>query len=170
MLGLFDNLNDKDEKRKNFTVSMVRLALSKEEAEQLFAGLQTSSDKGLQAVGQSGITAIQNEPIARLVAQMNASTAEVRKSAVATLVRDYASSPQAIELALRMYEPGAIDNLSPSAVINGLYYLSATEPAAWDRQQVEAGRQLAARVEARGVGTETRKALDTYKALVQRLP
>ncbi len=80
--GLFPDLNENDKKKKNFTISLIRQALTRGEAEQLFARLQTSSDKELQSVGQSGITAIQNEPIALLVSQMNASTADVCKSAV----------------------------------------------------------------------------------------
>lgn len=169
VLSLFNDLNEKDEKKKNFTIGLVRLALTPGEAEQLFAGLQTSSDKELQSLGQSGITAIQNEPIGVLVSQMNAGTADVRKSAVATLVRDYKSSSQAIALVLRTYDPDRIDNLSPSAIINGLYYLSATDPAAWDRQQAEAGRQLAARLEARGGGQQTKAAIETFKLLLPKL-
>jgi hypothetical protein len=169
VLSLFNDLNEKDEKKKNFTIGLVRLALTPGEAEQLFAGLQTSSDKELQSLGQSGITAIQNEPIGVLVSQMNATTADVRKSAVATLVRDYKSSSQAITFALRMYDPDRIDNLSPSGVINGLYYLSATDPAAWGGAQAEAGRQLASRLEARGGGQQTKAALETFKSLLQKL-
>lgn len=170
VLGLFPDLNEKDARKKNFTIGLVRLALTKDEAEQLFAGLQTSSDKELQSLGQSGITAIQNEPIGILVSQINASSADVRKSAVATLERDYKSSSQAIALVLSMYDPDRIDNLSPSGVINGLYYLSATDPAAWDRQQAEAGKQLASRLEARGGGPQTKAGVDAFRSLLQKLP
>ena len=67
---------------------MIRLALEDDEEKQLFDSLQASSSKELQSAGQSGISAIQNEPIARLVAEMNANKAEVRKSAVANLNRN----------------------------------------------------------------------------------
>jgi hypothetical protein len=142
VLSLFPDLNEADKKKNNFTISLLRLALTRDEAEQLFSSLQTSSDKELQSVGQRGITAIQNEPIALLVLQMNASTAEARKSAVATLERDYKSSSQAVTLVLRTYEQDKIESLSPSGIINGLYFLSATEPNAWDQKQVEAGSQI----------------------------
>lgn len=170
VLSLFDTLNDKDVKKRGFTVNMVRLALTKDEAEQLFAALQASPDKELQAVGESGATAIQNEPITKLVSQMNASTAEVRKAAVAALVRDYKSSSQAIALVLRIYDPSRIENLSPSGVINGLYYLSATDPGAWDRQLSETGKQVASGIDKRGGGRETKAALEAFKSLLQKLP
>jgi hypothetical protein len=170
VLSLFPDLNEGDKKKNNFTISLVRLALTRDEAEQLFSSLQTSSDKELQSVGQSGITAIQNEPIALLVSQMNASTADVRKSAVATLERDYKSSSQAVTLVLRTYEQDKIESLSPSGIINGLYFLSATDPNAWDQKQVEAGNQIIARVEARGAGTQTKASLDTLRSLLQKVP
>lgn len=170
VLTLFPDLNEKDEKKRNFTIALVRLALTKAEAEQLFAGLQTSSNKELQSLGQSGITAIQDEAIGILVSRMNGNSSEIRKDAVATLVREFKSSTPAITLVLRTYEPDRIDNLSPSGVINGLYYLSATDPAAWDRQQAEAGRQLAARIEARGGGPQTKDALSTFRSLLLKLP
>jgi len=169
VLGLFPDLNEGEEKKKNFTISLIRLALTKDEAEQLFAGLQTSSDKSLQSLGQSGITALQNEPIAILVSQMNGSAAGIRKNAVAVLERDYKSSSQAIELVLRMYDPGKIENLSPSGLINGLYYLSATDPAAWDRQHIAAARQIISRVEAREIGDQTKAALNKLKSFFQSM-
>jgi|SRR5271157_1608072 len=170
VLTLFPDLNGDDASKKNFTIGLVRLALTKEEAEQLFTGLQTSSDKGLQSLGQSGVTALQNEPIAILVGQMNAGSADVRKSAVAALERDYKSSSQAVTLVLRMYDQERIKALSPSGVINGLYYLSATDPVAWDRQQVQAGKEVIARVEAQGVGPQTQAALGAFKSFLQKLP
>jgi hypothetical protein len=169
VLSLFPDLNETDQKKKNFTISLIRLALTKEEAEQLFAGLQTSSDKALQSLGQSGINALQNEPIAILVSKMNASIAEARKSAVADLLRHYKSSSQAIELVLRMYDPEKIENLSPSGLINGLYYLSATDPAAWDRPHIDTAKQAISRIEARGVGPQTKAALDSFKSFLQSI-
>ena len=170
VLSLFPDLNETDKKKNNFTISLVRLALTRDEAEQLFSSLQTSSDKELQSVGQSGIAAIQNEPIALLVSQMNASTADARKSAVATLERDYKSSSQAVTLVLRTYEQDKIESLSPSGIINGLYFLSATDPNAWDAKQVESGREIITRLEARGAGAQTKASLDAFESLLQKVP
>lgn len=169
VLSLFPDLNEGEEKKKKFTISLIQLALTTDEAEQLFASLQTSSDTSLQSLGQSGINALQNEPIAKLVSKMNASTAEVRKSAVAELVRDYKSSSQAIELVLRMYDPDKIGNLSPSGLINGLYFLSATDSTAWDHQHIAAARQVISRVEAREIGNQTRVALNKLKSFLQSM-
>ncbi len=169
VLSLFPALNGKDEKQRNFTLNLARLALTKDEAEQLFAGLQASSDTALRSIGQTGIAAIQNEPITMLVSQMNANTAKVRKSAVATLVRDYGTSPQAITQTLTMYDQSNLSALSPSAVINGLVFLSTTEPSAWDRQQLAAGMRVAAAIEARKPGSQTKAALRSFKALLQKV-
>ncbi|MHA6248903.1 hypothetical protein ACXYMU_13250 [Pontibacter sp. CAU 1760] len=169
VLSLFPALNGKDENERNFTLNLARLALTKDEAEQLFAGLQASSDTALRSIGQTGIAAIQNEPITMLVSQMNANTAQVRKSAVATLVRDYGASPQAITNTLRMYDARNINSLSPSAIINGLVYLSTTEPAAWDKQQLQTGRQVAATIEARKPGSQTRAVLMSFNSFLQKV-
>lgn len=53
VLSLFPSLNGIDEKERNFTLNLARLALTKEEAEQLFAGLQASSDTALRSLGQT---------------------------------------------------------------------------------------------------------------------
>jgi len=170
VLSLFPELNETDKKKSNFTISLIRLALTRDEAEQLFSSLQTSPDKALQSVGQNGITAIQIEPIALLVSQMNASTADARKSAVAALERDYKSSSQAITLVLRTYEQDKIESLSPSGIINGLYFLSASDPNAWDQKQVEAGGQIITALEKRGAGAQTKASLNAFRALLQKVP
>jgi hypothetical protein len=170
VFSLFGELNDKDERKRNFTISLIRLALTTTEAEQLFTSLQTSSDKGLQEVGQTGIAAIQVGPIIQLTAQLNASTPELRKSAVAALERDYKSSPQAIAQVLKTFEPDQIASLSPSGIINGLYYLSDTDPSTWNAQQVAAAKQAIARIEAKGAGPQTKSSLDALRSLLQKVP
>lgn len=155
VLSLFPNLEEADERKRTFTISLMRLALTQKEAEQLFTGLQTSPDTTLQSVGQSGITAIQNEPIALLIGEMNASMAEVRKRTVARLINEYRSSSQAIDLALQLYDPDRVNALSPSGLINGLTFLKATEPAAWKPQQASKGLELVKRIKARVPGPQT---------------
>jgi hypothetical protein len=170
VLGLFPDLTATDERRRNFTVSLIRLALTPDEATQMFTGLQTSSDTALRSLGQSAITAIEIEPIAQLVAQMNADSPDVRKHAVAELERRYASSSQAITLALQTYDADRIERLSPSAVINGLYFLANTAPSAWGREQVALGRQVLARAENRSPGAQTRAAIDAFRVLLGKVP
>lgn len=170
VLTLFPELEGQDERKRNFSISLVRLALTKDEAQQLFTGLQSSTDKELQNVGQSGIRVIENEPIALLVAQMNASTATARKSAVAKLERDYKSSAQAISLVLDIFDQSRINNLSLSGVINGLYFLSSTDPDAWDKQSIQTANNLVAFYQAKSLGPQTQASLNTFKAFLQKIP
>ncbi len=159
VLGLFPDMVATDERKRNFTVTLIRLALTKDEAEQMFTGLQTSSDTALRSIGQSTVAAIASEPIAALVAQMNADTPASRKHAVAELERQYASSSQAITLALRTFDADMIAKLSPSAVINGLYFLANTDAGAWNAAQLASARQAIARIEGRSPGAQTTAAL-----------
>lgn len=169
VLSLFPALDDTDERKRNFTVSLMRLALTKDEAQQLFTGFQTSADKTLQSVGQSGISALQNEPIALLIAAMNASSASIRKKTVADLITTYRSSSQAISLTLQLYEPERINSLSPSGLINGLYFLKATDPTAWESQQIQQGRNTVARVKAKNAGPQTQKVANDLLAFLNAI-
>lgn len=170
VLSVLPALSEPDETKKNFTLGLVRLALTKVEAEQLFAGLQTSPDKELQSLGQSGLKGLQNDSIGVLVSRLNADSTDDRKKALAILRQDYKASSQAIMSVINMYAPERIDSLSPPATVNGLVYLSDTDPTAWDHQQAEAGRQLASRLAARGTGSQAMDALATFKSLLQKLP
>lgn len=169
VISLFPNLNGSDNKEKTFTVNLIRLALTKDEAQQLFNGLQSSADTTLQSLGQKGIKAIENEPIFALVSQMNASTPEIRKHAVAMLVQDYKSSSQAITLVVRMYDQDKINNLSPSGVINGLYYLGSTDPESWNKEQIADGKNIVQRIKASNPGPQTQTALNTFETLLNKI-
>ena len=169
VLSLFPNLEETDARKRNFTISLMRLALTPKEAEQLFTGLQASSDTTLQSVGQSGITAIQNEPIALVIAEMNANTAEVRKRAVAQLINQYRSSSQAIDLALQLYDHDRINALSPSGLINGLTFLKATDPTAWKPQQVQQGRDIVERIKARAPGPQTQEVTAQFQTYLKAI-
>ncbi|MCX6306992.1 MAG: hypothetical protein NT040_18670 [Bacteroidetes bacterium] len=168
VISLFPNLNGSDNKEKNFTINLIRLALTEDEAKQLFTGLQASSDTTMQSLGQKGNNAIDNEPIFILVSQMNAGTADVRKHAVAQLQKDYKSSPQAITLALRLYDEDKIKKLSASGVINGLSYLSSTDPEGWNKEQILAGKSTAKRIHASNPGPQTLKFLAAFESMLEK--
>jgi hypothetical protein len=170
VMTLFPDLEGADEKKKNFSISLIRLALNKEEAQQLFTGLQSSGDKELQNVGQSGIRVIEDEPIALLVSQMNANTANERKSAVAKLERYYKSSSQAINMVLNIFDESKVNSLSLSGVINGLYFLSSTDPNAWNKQNTTIANQLINRYEPKALGPQTRASLNTFKEFLKKIP
>jgi len=160
VLSLLPSLMEEDTSKRNFTVALVRLALTKDEAEQLFSGLQASASKELRQAGQQGFESIENQELNRLVLQMNANSSEDRRSAVAKLEREYSSSAAAISLVLDLYNPERISALSPSGVINGFYYLSATDPQAWTSQNAQAAREAMSRISAKSnIGPQTRAAI-----------
>ena len=169
VLTLFPTLNANNEKERNFSVNLVRLALTKDEAEQLFTGLQSSPDTSLQSLGQNGITVIQNEPIAFLVSQMNTEKAEIRKSAVAKLIREYKSSSQAISLSLRMYDAGKFNSLSPSGIINGIYFLKSTDPTVWNRLQVFNAKDVIRKLNRTNPGPQTKAALNQFDEFINKV-
>jgi len=169
--GLFPELIDEqDDKKRNFTISLVRFAMDPQEAAQLFAALQASSNKELQVVGQSGLTAIQNEQAAELaerINQINAPTADVRKRAVAELLAAYKSSTQAITLVLKLYDQGKIERLSASGVINGLVLLNGTDTSAWNQEQIPLAEAAINRIRARAIGPQTQAVLQEFEKHLQ---
>jgi hypothetical protein len=167
--SLLPSLTEKDSTKRNFTVSLVRLALTKDEAEQLFAGLQLSASPELRQAAQQGIQSIENQEINRLVLQINANSADDRKAAVARLEREYSSSSAAISLVLDLYSSDRISALSPSGTINGLYYLSSTDPQAWSSPIVKAARETVARISERNPGEQTKAAIEKLKKFLDSL-
>jgi hypothetical protein len=169
VLSVFPLLNSRNDNEKTFTLNLVRLALTKDEAEQLFTGLQNSADTSLQSIGQTGITAIQSDPIANLISQMNAAKSDIRKHAVAQMVSDYKSSTQAISLTLRLYEKDKINNLSPSGIINGLYFLGATDPDVWTPSQITEARRIIRILYAAHPGPQTGAEISKLDELIKKL-
>lgn len=162
-----DLVDEKDEKKRNFTVSLVRLSLEPKEAEDLFAALQASASKELQIVGRTGLNAIENEQVTELadrINQINADTAEIRKRTVADLLRGYKSSSQAITLVLKLYDEGKIEKLSASGLINGIVFLNGTDASAWNRQQIQLADEVIARIKAKEIGPQTQGVLRDFES------
>jgi hypothetical protein len=170
VLTLLPSLTDKDDSKRNFTVALVRLALTDDEARQLFSGLQLSSDQDVRRAAREGVVSIENQEISRLVSQMNAASADERKSAVAALERQYALSPAAVVLALDLASPERLPSLSPSGIINVLYFLSATDPQAWTKASADRARETITRIRARTGGAQTAAAIQKLEDLLKRLP
>jgi hypothetical protein len=170
VLTLLPSLTEPDITKRNFTISLVRLALTKEEAQQLFSGLQLSPNEELRKIGQQGFESIENQELNGLVLQMNANSADQRKTAVAALERDYRSSPTAITRVLELYAPERLPSLSPSGIINGLYYLSATEAEAWTPAHKTAARNVISRLSSRNPGSQTRAALQNLEQFLANPP
>jgi len=169
VLTLLPSLTEQDANKRNFTVALVRLALTKDEAEQLFAGLRQSASEEVRMAAQQGIEAIETQELARLVSQINADSADVRKRAVAALERDYSSSSTAITSVIELYGPDRLSKLSPSGAINGMYYLSKTDPQSWTPENLQHAREAIARVRERGAGPQTSAAIETAEKLIRSI-
>jgi len=167
--SLYNDLNDVDKRKKNFTVGLITLALTDAESKKLFSALQTSGDTLLQSVGQSGLKALKaigNEDIAALVSKIDTSSAADRIKAVGELENKYASSSPAITMVLSLYNPDNITTLSPDGIINGLYYLNRTNVKVWNKQQIKQGQDAAVRIAALNPGKNTSKELVNFKSLL----
>lgn len=166
--GLLSDLDESNPKKRSFTLNLIRLALTQDEAEQMFAGFQASSDKALQASGQDGMFSIQNEPIARLATQLNAPSEDISKNAVKTLKERYGTSSTAISFVLRLFNNDIIDSLSPNGVINALDFLKSTDPLVWNREQIYAARKAILLVQAKGIISRTRNNLDEFETFLKQ--
>ena len=112
-------LNEKDPGQRTLAVSLINLALTETEATKLFAGLQTSSDKHAQEVGNIGSELL---GITNLVMQLDAAARESRVGAVGALIKTYRSDSRAVEQALSLIESPKLEKLSASGRINVLVF------------------------------------------------
>ncbi|MEO3407166.1 hypothetical protein AAFN85_24830 [Mucilaginibacter sp. CAU 1740] len=168
--SLYGDLNSTDVRRKNFAVGLITLALNDNESKKLFSALQTSTDTVLQSVGQSGLRALKassvNTELASLISKVDTSNSAARISAVGELEKKYASSPEAITQILNFYSTENISTLSQDGIINGLYFLSRTDPTVWSQQQIQQGRDIIKRILALKPGQKTAKELDRFEKVL----
>lgn len=105
--------------------------------------------------------------IDELLQQINAATPDVRKAAGQQLQDRYTASPLAISQTLALLSPERIDALSPSGLINALYFLTRTAPLAWDPDLEARARALAERIRSRAsVGEQTSAELERLTRLL----
>jgi hypothetical protein len=83
--------------------------------------------------------------IGRLLQQINVATPEERNP----VVDRYPASPLAIAQTLALISPERIDALSPSGLINALYFLTRTAPLAWDPALEASAREIVGRIRSR---------------------
>lgn len=169
--GLVPDLSAPDATKRNAALAMVRLALTKPEAEGLLAGLQQSPNEQVREAAQQGvatIAAIENAELAKLVDQMNAENADERKRATGRLQRDYDDSGVAIGLVLRRLGAAEIDRLSPSGLINALYFLGRTDANAWTQDSIRQAKEVFPQIRARKVGPQTQAALAGAEEVAKR--
>jgi len=108
---------------------------------------------------------IEADRIATLVAQMNDTSAEVRKAATARLEHDHAANPIAVGLVLDTLSEQNLSSLSASGRINALYFLNQSDLAAWRDEHKKLAGEAITRLRARAangsvvVGPQTSEAL-----------
>jgi hypothetical protein len=168
--SIVPELSAPDASKRNAALAMVRLALTKEEAEGLLAGLQQSPNAQVRQAAEQGavaIAAIENAELNKLVLQMNAPNADDRRRSTGRLERDFADSSAAISLVLTQLSAAQMDKLSPSGLINSLYYLSRTEPGAWTADEVTVATETIPRIRAKNAGPQTQAELARVEAVVK---
>ncbi len=103
-----------------------------------------------------------------LVGQLNDESADVRRAAGGRLARDNSSNPQAIGLVLGMLSPQNLESLSPSGLINGLYFLNRSNADVWTEQQRQLARDAIRQVRASksAIGPQTAQELSELEARV----
>jgi len=162
VFSLYNDLTDTDARKSKFTGALITLALTDSESTKLFSGLQASSDKVLQNLGKNGLVTVSNSTIVSLVSKIDTQSVPDRTSAVGELEKNYASSPVAITLVLNLYNPDNIKTMSANGMINGLFYLNRTKAEVWSKQQIEQGREVAARISALNPGAKTKTELKNF--------
>jgi len=89
--------------------------------------------------------------VASLVMQLNNPSDVVRKSAGGQMARDYRANPAAIQLVLDTLSEEHLPSLSADGRINALYFLNASDAAAWNATHRQLAREAIARIRARRV-------------------
>lgn len=113
--------------------------------------------------------------LAARVAELNSGERATRLAAGQLLQSQYRDSSEAIGLVLDTFEPPQLDMLTTEGRINGLYYLSRSDPKAWTPQLLARGWAVARNLEAREsqgarVGPQTRAEIDAWKLKVLNRP
>ena len=162
--GLFGGiLNAKDNGERTLAINLINLALTEAEAAKLFAGLQTSSDKRAQEVGNIGSELV---GITNLVVQIDAAAKESRTGAVETLIKTYRADSRAVDQAVSLLEPPKLERLSASGRVNVLVFLRNTDRTAWTPALLSRIEKAIANIRARHeskvaeIGEQTKDALN----------
>jgi hypothetical protein len=80
--------------------------------------------------------------VARLVAQIDADTADDRRAALPVLMQKYGASPYAINYVLGKLQATGSAAMTPNGRYNALYYLARTSPLAWTPESARAASQI----------------------------
>lgn len=157
--------------QKTLTVNLITLALTPEEAQRFFTGLEVSENKAARDVGVLGSAVT----LATLVTQMNDAAKSNRIGAVDQLIKTYRANPAAVDQALKLLEPPQLESLSASGRINVLVFLRNTEGAAWSPEAIQRAEKAIANIRNRKasgveVGRQTDEALTRLTDFLKALP
>lgn len=154
--SLVPMLTEADPTKRNAALAMIRLALSADEAQALLTGLQQSPSAEVRQAATQGFKQIADAELAQLVLQMNSTNTDERKRATGKLEAAYADSPTAITLVLARVQGANLATLSPSGLINTLYYLSRTDPKAWTPENAKVAEEALAALKGQATGAQTK--------------
>lgn len=157
--------------QKNLTVNLIMLALTEQEAQQLFAGLQSSDSHEIRRVGTLGSDVA---AVASQVLQMNDAVKVNRTGALQTLINKHRGNSAAVEQALLLIESPKLNELSASGRINVLMFLLSTDKIAWTQQSISKAERAIAQIRSRAkdgfvIGVKTDDALKQLSAHIGRL-
>lgn len=159
--NLLSGVLTQDATQKNLTINLINLALTEQEAQQLFAGLQASNDENTRNVGAIGSDVV---ALTNLILQMNDAAKENRIGAVEQLIAKYRENPSAVDLAVQQLEFPQVNSLSASGRINVLVFLCNTTKNAWTQRSILRAREAITAIRLResegvSIGKQTEETL-----------
>ncbi len=133
VFSLLPSLSDQDPARRQFTVALARLALSPDEASQLFAALEASDNPQWQLFAKQAQVVLRREIINSLLHELGSEREIARQQALKTLLDDYLTSGLAVKAATLFVSQA--EDPSPQALVNYFYFLARTDPSVWSESE-----------------------------------
>jgi len=165
--ALLSDLAEESTSQQELITNLIRLALTEDEANRLFGGLEASEDSTISNFGRNAGAIQRRAEIYDLISQLDSREQHQRLSAATQLVSEYASDPMAIERAVTQLEMPRLAGLSADGRVNVMVYLSGTTITGWSRALLDRASDAAANIERRDqdgiavLGNITRDRLST---------
>lgn len=168
--NLFSGVLGQNPAQKNLTVNLIALALTPDEAQKLFSGLEGSENQAAKEVGSLGNTVA----LSSLILQMNDAVKENRIGAVDQLIKNYRTNSAAVDQAIKLIEQPQLATLNASGRINVLFFLRSTDPSAWSEESIDRTEKAIADIRSRSksgieIGEQTDDALSKLSAFVKSI-
>ena len=168
--NLFSGVLGQNPAQKNLTVNLIALALTSDEAQKLFSGLEGSENQAAKEVGSLGNTVA----LGGLILQMNDAVKESRIGAVDQLIRNYKTNSAAVDQAIKLIEQPQLASLSASGRINVLFFLRSTDPSTWSQDSISRAEKAISEIRNRSksgieIGAQTDDALSKLSAFLKSI-